>query len=271
MPFQEHPHFASGERRFGRVNWLGLRTLVERETMRFLAIPLQTVLAPAVTALLFLTIFSLVLEARRPAFGGIPFITYIAPGMVMMAVIQNAFNNSASSILQSKIMGNIFDTLVPPLSSTEIVLGYAAGGIARGLTVAGATWLVLLPLSGAEIAHPLWAAYFLAAASCLMANCGIIAGLWAEKFDHMSAVTNFFLVPMTFLSGSFYSVSLLPEPWSTVSLFNPLFYLIDGFRYGITGVSDGSISFALGFTLVANLLVVALALRLFRIGYKIKT
>ncbi len=270
MPFEDQPHFATGERQFGRVNWLGLRTPAEREVMRFLSIPLQTVLAPAVTALLFVTIFSLVLESRRPAFGGVSFIDFIAPGMVMMAVIQNAFNNTASSILQSKVMGNIFDTLVPPLSPTEIVLGYAAGGIARGLAVAGGTWLVLIPLSSANIAHPLWAACFLASASCLLASCGIIAGLWAEKFDHMSAITNFFLVPMAFLSGSFYSVSSLPEPWSTISLFNPFFYLIDGFRYGVAGVSDGSVHISLGLSLVANLIAGALAWRLFRIGYKIK-
>ena len=270
MPFQDLPHFASGERQFGRVNWLGLRTLAKREIMRFLSIPLQTIVAPAVTALLFVTIFSLVLESRRPAFSGGSYVDFIAPGMVMMAVIQNAFNNTASSILQSKILGNIFDTLVPPLSPTEIVLGYAAGGIARGLAVAAGTWLVLIPLSSATIANPLWAAYFLGSASCLLASCGIIAGLWSEKFDHMSAVTNFFLVPMAFLSGSFYSVSALPEPWATVSLFNPFFYLIDGFRYGIAGVSDADIHLSLWLSLAANVLMAALAWRLFRIGYKVK-
>ncbi len=270
MPFQDQPHLASGERKFGRVNWLGLRTLAEREIMRFLSVPLQTVLAPAVTSLLFVTIFSLVLESRRPAWGDVSYIDYIAPGMVMMAVIQNSFGNTSSSILQSKVLGNIFDTLVPPLSTTEIVLGYAIGGVVRGLTVAAATWTVLVPMSSATIAHPLWAVCFLLLASCLLACCGIVAGLWAEKFDHMSMITNFFLMPMSFLSGSFYSVSSLPEPWNTISLFNPLFYLIDGFRYGITGVSDGDVAFSLALALVANALAGAAAWTLFRSGYKIK-
>ena len=135
--------------------------------MRFLSIPLQTVAAPGLTALLFVTIFTLVLESRRPAFGGVSYIEFIAPGMVMMAVIQNSFGNTASSILQSKVLGNIFDTLVPPLSPTEIVLGYAAGGVARGLVVAAATWTVLIPLASPTIAKPLWALVFLASASCL--------------------------------------------------------------------------------------------------------
>ena len=270
MPFQDQLSHASGERRFGRVNWLGLHTLATREVMRFLAVPMQTVVAPAVTALLFCTIFSLVLESRRPRFGEVEFLHFIAPGMVMMAVIQNSFNNTSSSILQAKVLGNIFDTLVPPLSPLEIVIGYAAGGIARGLAVALTTWLFLLPLTGTGIAHPAWAAAFLLSASCLLATCGMLAGLWAEKFDHMSTITNFFLVPMTFLSGSFYSVAALPEPWSTISLFNPFFYLVDGFRYGVIGVGDGNPGLALAFSLLANLLFGLLAWRLFRIGYRIK-
>jgi len=270
MSLFDSPRLAAGERAFAHVNWLGLRSLAQREVMRFLSIPLQTVVAPAITSLLFLAIFTLVLASRRPSFGEIPFAEFIAPGMVMMAVIQNAFANTSSSLLGSKILGNIFDTLAPPLSTAELVIGYAAGGMVRGLTVAAATWLVLFPLAGLDVAHPFWAATFLLLASCLLANCGIIAGLWAEKFDHMSTVTNFFLVPMSFLSGSFYSVSLLPDPWSTISLFNPLFYLVDGFRFGVVGVSDFSLPAALTVAVVANLIVVGVTWRLVRVGYKIR-
>ena len=261
---------AIGERRFGRVNWLGLWTLIDREVRRFVKIWLQTILAPVVTALLFLTVFTFAFAERRPETSGTPFIVFLAPGVVMMAVIQNAFANTSSSILHAKILGNIHDTIVAPLSPGELNVGYAIGGIARGLAVAAAALLVVLPVAGTGIAHPIWVLYFAVAGACLLASLGTVAGMWADKFDHMATITNFVITPLSFLSGTFYSVTALPKPWSDISLWNPFFYLIDGFRYGVIGTSDADPFLGLAVTLIAVGLLWALSWYLFRIGYKIK-
>ncbi len=257
-------------RSFGRVNWLGLWSLIVREVLRFSKLWIQTVLAPVVTACLFVTVFNFALAAGRPGIFGIPFIEFLAPGMVMMAVIQNSFQNTATSILHAKIMGNIFDTLVAPLSAGELNFGYAVGGVVRGVAVALATSAVLFPLVGTGIAHPFWAAYFILAGACLLSTVGIVAGIWGERFDHLATVTNFLIIPLSFLSGTFFSVSALPEPWSTVSRWNPFFYLIDGFRFGVVGVSDAEPMTGLVVTLFANVLLWLFGWHLFRIGYRLK-
>ena len=263
-------HSTIGRRRFGRVNGPGLYTLTAREIHRFGKIWLQTILAPVVAALLFLVVFDLAFADQRSDINGVTFAAFLAPGMVMMAVIQNSFANTSSSVLHAKILGNIVDTVAAPLSPTELNIGYALGGAARGLTVAVATSVVLFPLVGTGFAQPLWATYFVLAACLLLANIGIVTGMWAEKFDHTATVTNFIVTPLSFLSGTFYSVSSLPEPWNEISRWNPFFYLIDGFRYGVLGVSDAEPSTGLAVTLIANLLVGLLTWRLFQIGYKLK-
>ncbi|MCV6625898.1 MAG: ABC transporter permease, partial [Cellvibrionaceae bacterium] len=196
-----------GTRRFGRVNWLGLYTLASREVQRFLAVWTQTILAPLVTAGLFMLIFSIAIGTRRGDVMGVPFTVFIAPGILMMAVIQNAFANTSSSMVIAKVQGNIVDTLMPPLSALEIVLGYMAGAIGRGLLVAAAVSLGLWVTLGIGLAHALWAFVFAFLGAAFMAAAGLAAGIYANKFDQMAAITNFVVTPLAFLSGTFYSVN----------------------------------------------------------------
>lgn len=229
-----------GVRRFGRVNWLGLYTLAMREILRFTVVWTQTLLAPLVTAGLFLMIFTIAVGSRRGEVMGVPFIEFLAPGILMMTVIQNSFANVSSSIVISKVQGNIVDTLMPPLAPLEIVLGYLAGGVARGLLVALAILFGLWLALGIGVAHPFWALTFVILGGSFMGVVGVLAGVFANKFDQMAAITNFIVTPLAFLSGTFYSVTALPPVLQTITRFNPIFYLIDGARYGIIGVSDGS-------------------------------
>ena len=260
-----------GKRRFGRVNWLGMRTLVMREVRRFSNVWTQTLMAPMVTAALFMTVLSLAFAERRGAVEGVPFLHFLAPGILMMTVIQNAFANTSSSILISKIQGNIVDTLMPPLSPMEMLVGFVAGGIARGMFVGCVVIAVMFPIIGLPIAHPIWALAFLLLGSATLALLGIIAGILAQKFDQMAAITNFIVTPLSFLSGTFYSIRVLPEPMQILSQFNPVFYLIDGFRYGVIGQSDASpwIGLLVSITIVLSLGL--LAWNWFRTGYRLKS
>lgn len=259
-----------GVRRFGRVNWLGLQTLIERETRRFLTVWTQTLAAPLVTAGLFLTVFALAIGPRRGDVMGVPFVEFLAPGILMMTVIQNAFANTSSSIVISKVQGNIVDTLMPPLSAGELVLGYLAGGIARGLAVALAIGLGILLVLGIAVAHPLWALVFVLLGSAMMGAVGIVAGVFANKFDQMAAITNFIVTPLAFLSGTFYSVSALPPVLYEITHVNPVFYLIDGVRYGVLGVSDSSPWLGLLVCSVTTVVVCLMAWSMFRTGYRLK-
>ena len=261
---------AMGARRFGRVNWLGLATLAERETRRFMAVWTQTIIAPLVTAGLFLLIFSIAIGPARGDVMGVSFSTFIAPGILMMTVIQNAFANTSSSIVISKVQGNIVDTLMPPLSAGELVLGYLAGGVARGVLVAVAIWLGLWVFLGIGLAHPLWALGFVLLGAGFLSGIGIVAGIFANKFDQMAAITNFIVTPLAFLSGTFYSVEALPPLLYTITHFNPIFYLIDGARYGVIGVSDSDpvLGFAIG--ACATLVICLSAWRMLSTGYRLK-
>ena len=259
-----------GSRRFGRVNWLGLYTLALREVMRFIVVWTQTLLAPLVTAGLFLLIFSIAIGPARGEVLGVSFTAFIAPGILMMTVIQNAFANTSSSIVITKVQGNIVDTLMPPLSAAELVLGYLAGGIVRGLAVALAIGLGLLLVLGIGVAHPLWALAFVLLGSALMGGIGIVAGIFANKFDQMAAITNFIVTPLAFLSGTFYSVSALPPVLREITHANPVFYLIDGVRYGVLGVSDSSPVLGLAICSATTLAVCALAWLMFHKGYRLK-
>ena len=259
-----------GERRFGRVNWLGLKTLAGREIKRFLVVYTQTLLAPMVTAALLLLIFSIAIGPRRGDVMGVPFMSFIAPGIMMMTVIQNAFANTSSSIVISKVQGNIVDTLMPPLSGFEILLGYLAGAIARGALVAVGIGFGLVLVLGMVPAHPLVALGFVILGAAFLGGLGIVAGVFADKFDQMAAITNFVVTPLAFLSGTFYSVEALPPVLYAISHVNPVFYLIDGVRYGMIGVSDSDPAFGALVCLGATAVIVALAWQMLRTGYRLK-
>lgn len=260
-----------GVRRFGRVNWLGLGTLAKREVLRFLAVWTQTLLAPLVTAGLFLLIFSIAIGPSRGAVMGVPFLTFLIPGIMMMTVIQNAFANTSSSIVISKVQGNIVDTLMPPLSPMELVLGYLAGAVARGLCVAVAITIALALILGQGVAHPLWALTFVLLGGAMMGAVGIVAGIFANKFDQMAAITNFIVTPLAFLSGTFYSVEALPESLQSFTRVNPIFYLIDGTRYGMIGVSDSAPVVGLVAVSAVTAALIATAYTMLKTGYRLKS
>ena len=259
-----------GERRFGRVNWMGLYTLSEREVRRFMAVWTQTLLAPLITAALFLTVFNLAIGPARGPVMGVPFVEFLAPGILMMNVIQNAFANTSSSIVIAKVQGNIVDTLMPPLSPAELVIGYAAGGIARGLVVALAIYAGLAAALGIGVAHPLWTLAFVLVGSGFLSLLGIAAAIIANKFDQIAAITNFVVLPLSFLSGTFYSIEMLPGWMQTVSYWNPVFYLIDGVRHGMIGQSDGAPGFGMLVLVAVTAAIGVLCWYWFRIGYRLK-
>jgi ABC-2 type transport system permease protein len=254
----------------GAVNWLGLWTLIAKEVWRFVKVATQTVAAPVVTTLLFLAIFTLALGRAAAPVGGVPFPEFLAPGLIMMAMAQNAFANTSSSILISKVQGNIVDVLMPPLSPGELNFGFAAGGVVRGLVVGAVTALamaVFVPLHIHAIGFVLFHAV---AASLMLSLLGIIGGIWSEKFDHIAAVTNFVVTPLAFLSGTFYSVERLPGLWHAIAHLNPFFYMIDGFRYGFIGHADGPLAAGIAVMLGVNAVLWAACQRMFATGYKLK-
>ncbi|PIE11648.1 MAG: multidrug ABC transporter permease [Rhodobacterales bacterium] len=259
-----------GVRRFGRVNWLGTYTLAEREVKRFLTVWAQTLMAPLINAGLFLMIFTIAVGSRRGDVMGVPFMTFLAPGIMMMTVIQQAFANSSSSITSSKMQGNIVDTLMPPLSAAEIMTGYIAGAVVRGilvgLVIALGVWLGL----GIVPAHPLWVLVFVVLGGVVMGGLGLIAGIIAQKFDQLAAITNFLVTPLAFLSGTFYSIEALPPVMQAMSHANPIFYMIDGARYGMIGVSDSAPWIGLGVCLLAGIFVLGLCWHWLRTGYRLK-
>lgn len=259
-----------GARRFGRVNWLGMATLAEREVRRFLAVWSQTLMAPLITAGLFLAIFSLAIGPSRGDVMGVPFVQFLAPGILMMTVIQNAFANTSSSIVIAKVQGNIVDTLMPPLSAFELVAGYLAGGVGRGLFVAIAVLALMVGVLGMGVAHPVWALVFVLLGSAFLGALGIAAAIFANKFDQIAAITNFLVVPLSFLSGTFYSIEALPPLMQTLTHWNPMFYLIDGVRYGVLGVSDSSPWLGLVVCTMATAAVCTLCWWWFRRGYRLK-
>lgn len=264
------PPRAMGERRFGRVNWLGMQTLALRETRRFMAVWSQTLAAPLITAGLFLAVFTLAIGPGRGPVMGVDFIAFLAPGILMMTVIQNAFANTSSSIVISKVQGNIVDTLMPPISPGELVAGFLAGGAARGLIVAVIIALALWAALGMFPAHPLWLLMVTLIGACMLGALGIVAGILSNKFDQIAAITNFIVTPLSFLSGTFYSLDALPGWMQTISHLNPVFYLIDGARYGYLGQSDSSPVLGLAVISATTLALSALAWSWFRRGYRLK-
>jgi ABC-2 type transport system permease protein len=252
------------------VNWEGLKTLYLREVRRFMKVGMQTLAAPVVTALLYMLVFVVAVGGGR-AVHGVEYGTFVAPGLIMMQILSNAFANSSSSLLQAKFNGLMGDFLTPPLTPAEHVVGFGLGAATRGIVVGAVSCLAVLPFARLPVAQPWALVFFGLGAALIMGFIGIMAGLWAEKFDHMAAVTNFVIMPMTFLSGTFYLVEHLPEPFRTASHFNPFFYLIDGFRYGFIGRHEGSLAIGVAMTTALVLLTGWVCLWMFRTGYKIKT
>jgi ABC-2 type transport system permease protein len=257
-------------RPIGTVNWLGFWTLYAREVRRFVKVATQTIAAPVVTTLLFLAIFLLALGGGGRSAGGIPFGEFLAPGLVMMAMMQNSFANTSSSLIISKIQGNIVDVLMPPLSGGELTLAYALGGVTRGLVVGLVVTLAIWCFVPIRIHDPIAIVFYAVAASLLLSVLGVLGGVWAEKFDHMAALTNFVITPLSFLSGTFYSVDRLPENWRFVAHLNPFFYMIDGFRYGFIGRADGSLAVGVAVLVAVNAALLMLCFRLIARGYKLK-
>jgi ABC-2 type transport system permease protein len=265
-----HTWPAQGARRFGLVNWVGLWTLYLREVRRFWKVVFQTVGAPVVTTLLFLAIFSLALGGLRPDIGGTLFTSYLAPGLVIMAMLQNAFANTSSSLLIGKVQGNVVDILMPPLSAGELTTAIALGGLTRGLVVGVFTFLGMTFFVDFTLSN-IWAVlYFAVSGSLVMSFMGMLVGIWAEKFDHMQAITNFIITPLTFLSGTFYSVDQLPEPAQVFSSFNPFFYIIDGFRYGFIGQPEGNLVVGVLLLAALNIILWVSCYIMFDRGYRIK-
>ena len=253
------------------ISFQGAGPLFYKEMLRFWKVGFQTVGAPVLTAVLYLLIFGHVLEDHVKVYGSVGYTSFLIPGLVMMSVLQNAFANSSSSLIQSKITGNLVFLLVTPLSHWAWFVAYVGASIVRGLVVGLGVVLVTFWFSPPGLAEPWWIIIFALLGAAIMGTLGLIAGLWAEKFDQIAAFQNFIIMPMTFLSGVFYSISSLPKAWQIASHLNPFFYMIDGFRRGFFGISDVSPWVSLGLVGGSFILLAALALELLRRGYKIRS
>ena len=260
-----------GKRRFGLINWVGAWTLYQKEVLRFLNVWIQTIFSPLVSSLLFLLVLSLAIGSDRGEVLGVPFITFLAPGLIAMQVIQQAFSHSSSSFMIGKIQGNIVDLLYAPLSSTEVTISISLAAVTRSIMIAAISILTFYLIIDIQIKHFFLLVLFTFLSSFILGNIGIIAGLWAEKFDHMATVTNFVIVPLSFLSGTFYSIDRLPSFLKTISELNPFFYMIDGFRYCFIGNADGSIQFGIVYLSILSFLTWLVSYIFFKKGYKIKT
>ncbi len=248
----------------------GWQTLLKKEVLRFWKVSFQTVAAPVLTAVLYLLVFGHVLEGRVMVYDRISYTAFIIPGLVMMSILQNAFANSSSSLVQSKIMGSMVFVRLTPLSHWAWFSAYVGAAVLRGLLVGVGVFIITLFFAIPDFSAPLWIIVFALLGAAIMGTLGVIAGLWADKFDQMAAFQNFLIMPLTFLSGVFYSIHSLPGFWQKVSHLNPFFYIIDGFRYGFFGQSDVSPWTSFAIVGGAWLLISALAVHLLRIGYKIR-
>jgi ABC-2 type transport system permease protein len=259
------------ETKFGYINWIGFWTLYKKEVLRFLVVVIQTVISPLVTSLLFLLVLSLAIGNDRGEVLGFPFMVFLAPGLIAMQVIQQAFSHSSSSIMIGKIQGNILDVLYAPLTAGEVTLATNLAACTRSIIIAAVSIIVFSFIVEMQFYSYFHIFIFTLLGSFILSSIGIIIGLWAEKFDHMASATNFIIVPLSFLSGTFYSIERLPEILKNISELNPFFYIIDGFRYGFLGVSDGSIKFGIFYLIILSFLMWLTAYILFRKGYKIKS
>jgi ABC-2 type transport system permease protein len=248
----------------------GFVTLLHKELLRFWKVSFQTIAAPILTALLYMLIFSHVLENRVEVFPGVSYKAFLIPGLVMMSLLQNAFANSSSSLIQSKVTGNIVFVLLTPLSPLQMFSAYILAAVVRGVMVGLGVLLATLPIAPLPFAYPLWILVFAILGGAILGSLGLIAGVWADKFDQMAAFQNFLIVPLTFLAGVFYSVHSLPAFWQAVSHLNPFFYMVDGFRYGFFGVADVPPTISLAVVAVFFLMVAGLSVLLLGSGYKLR-
>ena len=253
------------------ANWLGVRTLYFREVRRFIKIYLQTLLGPMVTTLLFLAVFVLALGRAVGTVGGVSFVEFLAPGLMMMAIAQSAFANSSSSMTAAKLQGNIVDTLMPPFTPGELTFGYAAGAATRGIVAGLAVAIAMVAFASLKIHNPLFVLFHGVAAAMMLGMLGLIGGIWADKFDHLAAVNNFVITPLTFLSGTFYSIERLPEVFQALAHLNPFFYMIDGFRYGFIGHADGNLTVGIAVMAGVDIALWMICHRMFKTGYKLKS
>lgn len=248
----------------------GFRTLFYKEILRFWKVATQTIAAPIVTSMLYLLIFGHVLEGRVQMLEGVDYTAFLIPGLVMMSVLQNAFANSSSSLIQSKITGNLVFILLPPLSHWEILSAYVTASVVRGLCVGAGVFVITAWFAHLSFVFPLWIVVFALLGAAILGTMGVIAGIWAEKFDQLAAFQNFLIMPATFLAGVFYSIQKLPPFWLAVSHFNPFFYMIDGFRYGFFGKSDVSPWTSLAIVAVFFVVLAGVAINMLRRGYKLR-
>lgn len=249
---------------------IGFQTLFYKEVLRFWKVATQTITAPVVTAMLYLLIFGHVLESHVQIYPGVGYTAFLVPGLVMMSVLQNAFANTSSSLIQSKITGNLVFVLLPPLSHWELYGAYVLAAVVRGLVVGAGVFVITAWFADLSFVAPWWIAIFALLGAAMLGTMGLIAGIWAEKFDQLAAFQNFLIMPATFLSGVFYSINSLPKFWQAVSHFNPFFYMIDGFRYGFFGQSDVDPMLSLTIVAVAFALLATLAVQLLKSGYKLR-
>ena len=265
-----HKKYKIGVKRFN-INWVGAYTLYIKETLRFLSVFGQTIVGPIITAILFLLVISLAVGETRPNVLGVEFVSFLAPGLIAMQVIQQAFSHSSSSLLMGKVMGNIVDMIGAPLSASEVTLAIILASITRALMISIISIIVFSLVIEIEIKHYLIFISYLVVSSFIMGTAGFIAGLWADKFDHMATVTNFIIVPLSFLSGTFYSLERLPNYLITISFYNPFFHMIDGFRYSFINSMDGSVKFGLTYLIIISIVLWIIAYTLYKKGYKIKS
>jgi len=249
---------------------VGFQTLLYKETLRFWKVATQTVAAPILTAMLYLLVFGHVLEGRLEVHPGVSYTAFLIPGLVMMSVLQNAFANSSSSLIQSKITGNLVFILLPPLSHWEIISAYVLASVVRGVVVGLGVFVVTVWFADLSFVAPLWIAVFALLGAAILGTMGVIAGIWAEKFDQLAAFQNFLIMPATFLSGVFYSIKSLPPFWQAVSHVNPFFYMIDGFRHGFFGQSDISPWTSLAIVSVFFAVLATVAVNLLKRGYNLR-
>ena len=252
-------------------NLLSVWTLFKKEVFRFYKVGIQTIVGPAVSSLLFLAVFSLALSKSVETINNVPFVNFIAPGLIMMTILQNSFANSASSIGQAKSQGNIIDILMAPLGDFELAIGYIGGSVARGLICGLVTFIGILFFVNMQL-HSFTALLFYSImGSFMMGSLGTLVGIWADKWDQQQGITNFIVLPLTFLSGTFYSISKLPEFWQKIALFNPFFYNIDGFRYAFLGKSDSSLFIGSISIFIVNFILLFFCYKMFKTGYKLKS
>ena len=253
------------------MNTIGVYTLCKRETWRFMKVWNQTVVAPVVTTLLFLAVLTLAMGKGTRLVDGVPYNEFVAPGLIMMAIVQNAFANTSSSLMLGKIQGVIIDILMPPLKGSEVVFSLVVGGLARGILVGIAVSVSVYLFVPFSLYHPWVGLFHIISASIMLALLGVLTGLWSQSFDQLSAITNYIITPLAFLSGTFYSIKQLPQFWYYVCHFNPFFYMIDGFRYAITGYTDGTIVTGIIVMTGINVVLWTVTTLLFTSGYRLKS